>query len=662
LVTTSQFPFRALSAIALAAACAFAGLALVSKPAAAEPVAFNGLIAFHRMNTVTTMRPDGSAVRAVATDLSVDPAWTQDGSQLTFIDTPDPSAPGQNLVSAASDGSGLHTLVPNFDGYDLEWSPDGTQFATTGTETGTRKLTVTLGNADGSNLRQPFGGNTSTEAHPSWFPSGDRIVFARDGNIAAANVDGTGLTTLADDPTLTYSSPSLSRNGDRVVFTKVNDQLKHDIEIMNADGTALTRVGPAGLGTDPKFSPDGTQIAFVGERSTGVWVINVDGTGLKQLTTGYADQSPVWQYRSTPLPDVPPPATRFNGKLAFLRSGALYTANADGTGVADRGRTAGPMLSWSSDGAMLAAPVGGNFSTMQPDGSVPIGNFPNVGMHPVLSPDGTKVAYSRNTANQDDIFISNRDGSNEVNILGRPGPDYFPNWSPDGTKIAFQSNQGSGLRVWIMNADGSNPHEVPNQPVGSSGLPKFAPDGTKLLFGNTPVVNGSTSELFLIGVDGTGLTQVGPTNLYINNAVFSPDATKIAFDTAALSGINASVSTPNGVWVMNADGTNAVRVTYGADAWVSWQPLVSAPPNLAPRAFGTAENKKPLWIFGNAATSFDIDGNIVKYEWRWGDYTAMSPYKYVWHKYAKPGTYLVRLTVTDNSGARTTRTAWVKVA
>jgi Tol biopolymer transport system component len=337
----------------------------------------------------------------------------------------------------------------------------------------------------------------------------------------------------------------------------------------------------------------------------------------------------------------------------------LFTANADGTGVTDGHVAPGPMLSWSRDGAMVGAPINGNFSTMQPDGSVPIGNFPTVGMFPVLSPDGTKVAYTRVTANQDDIFVSDRDGANEVNVLGRPGPDYFPSWSPDGTKIAFQSNQGDGLRVWVMNADGTSPNEVPGQPVGSSGLPTFSPDGSRLLFVNTPVVNGPTSELFVTNLDGSGLTQVGPTDQYIDNAVFSPDGTKIAFATEVHS---ASVSTPNGVWVMTADGTNPVRITYGADEWVSWQPLVTAPANLPPRALGTALNKQPLWLFGNAAASFDADGTIVKYEWRWGDYTAMTPYKYAWHKFAKPGTYLVRLTVTDDDGARTTRSAWVKVA
>jgi hypothetical protein len=92
-----------------------------------------------------------------------------------------------------------------------------------------------------------------------------------------------------------------------------------------------------------------------------------------------------------------------------------------------------------------------------------------------------------------------------------------------------------------------------------------------------------------------------------------------------------------------------------------WQPRLSRPANLPPRAIGTAQNKVAHALFANAGASWDADGTIVRYEWRWGDNSAMSPYRYVWHKYAQPGTYLVRLTVIDNVGAKTTIKAWVKV-
>jgi dipeptidyl aminopeptidase/acylaminoacyl peptidase len=237
-------------------------------------------------------------------------------------------------------------------------------------------------------------------------------------------------------------------------------------------------------------------------------------------------------------------------------------------------------------------------------------------------------------------------------------------WSPDGTKIAFQGIFGSsGRAVWIVNADGTDLHVVPNLPPGYAGLPRFSRDGTKLLFGNVVGTGDQPAVWYVIGTDGSNLTQVGPTDRYVADAAFSPDGTKIVFSSFPVAwGSNTSVTdAASGLYLMDADGSNVVQITHGNDAWVSWQPRLSVPPNLPPRALGTAQNSKPLALFANADASFDGDGTIAAYEWRWGDNTAMSPHKYAWHKYAKPGTYLVRLTVRDNNGAATTKKAWVKV-
>lgn len=658
-MTTTGSPRRAWTAAVLAIAAAVASLVGVAPAADAAPVVHNGLIAFNRLNTVTTMRPDGSDVRPVATHLSVEPAWLADGSELSFIDTPNPAAPGQNLVAVAPDGSGGRAVVEGFDGYDIAWSPDGTQFAYTDSEAGLRKHTITLRNADGTNVRQPFAGDASTESHPSWFPSGDRLVMVRDGNIVAADADGTGITTLVDDATFALASPNVSRDGSRIVFTRLHTSSTNNIFVANADGTNVTQVGSTTLGTDPAFSPDATQVVFVGDRDTGIWTVNIDGTELQQRTTSYADRNPVWQYRATPLPDAPPSDAPYNGKVSFLRGGKIFTANPDGTGITDLQRSAAPMLSWTRDGSTLGASIGGTYTLMQPDGSAAIGYYGTSAVPPfaVLSPDGAQLAFSRSTDAGDDTFISDRDLGNEVQ-LALPGAQLFPAWSADGAKIAFQANTGSGMHVWVMDSDGSDAHQVPNQPAGNSGLPRFSPDGTRIVFANDPTGDDAVTRLYVIRVDGSGLTAIGPTNRYVSAPSFSPDGEWILFSSHAPG---YAVDARTGLYVMKPDGTNLHQITLGNDDWPSWQPLVRAPTNLAPRALGGAVNSKPLALLANAGSSWDFDGTITRYEWRWGDNTAMTPYKYAWHKYAQPGTYLVRLTVRDNAGAVATKKAWITV-
>jgi hypothetical protein len=72
---------------------------------------------------------------------------------------------------------------------------------------------------------------------------------------------------------------------------------------MNADGSAKTRLTStvADLNVFPAWSPDGTKIAFTrfGSGNADIYVINADGSGEMQLTSGpAADFTPAWQ----PLP------------------------------------------------------------------------------------------------------------------------------------------------------------------------------------------------------------------------------------------------------------------------------------------------------------------------------------------------------------------------
>jgi TolB protein len=68
-----------------------------------------------------------------------------------------------------------------------------------------------------------------------------------------------------------------------------------NVYIMNADGSNPWRLYTHG--ESPSWSPDGQRIAFTGLRS-GRWqvcLINVDGSGYRQVTTGgYDARYPVW--------------------------------------------------------------------------------------------------------------------------------------------------------------------------------------------------------------------------------------------------------------------------------------------------------------------------------------------------------------------------------
>jgi Tol biopolymer transport system component len=125
------------------------------------------------------------------------------------------------IFTAHADGTEWIRLTNNT-GADMapHWSPDGTRIAWASTREGAREIWVM--NADGSGQRQVTSLNASAFM-PDWSPDGTRLVFqARRGSI---------------------------------------DENAWDIWVVNADGSGLQRLTSAASQVDPRWSPDGRQIA-----------------------------------------------------------------------------------------------------------------------------------------------------------------------------------------------------------------------------------------------------------------------------------------------------------------------------------------------------------------------------------------------------------------
>lgn len=77
-------------------------------------------------------------------------------------------------------------------------------------------------------------------------------------------------------------------------------------------------------------------------------------------------------------------------------------------------------------------------------------------------------------------------------------------------------------------------------------------------------------------------------------------------------------------------------------------------------SFTATTSENSLLVIFDATSSTSPNGEIVKYEWVFGDgHTATGPDPD--HTYASPGTYTVKLTVTDEKGAVASKTKQVDV-
>jgi tricorn protease-like protein len=280
---------------------------------------------------------------------------------------------------------------------------------------------------------------------------------------------------------LTYStapcySPSISGDGTKIAFQS-NDGGDSEIWVVNSDGTELKQLTDnTSQDGAASISGDGTKIAFNG--NGGIWVINSDGTELQQVTNNIAG---VWS------PSISGDGT----KIAFSDGDSIWVVNSDGT-----------ELKQLTDNAAS-------------DRS------------PSISDDGTKIAFSSNDGGRDEIWVVNSDGTELKQLTNNTAGDWSPSISGDGTKIAFQSDMGGDYEIWVVNSDGTELKQLTDN-TANDFFPSISGDGTKIAFEST---YGGDDEIWLINTDGTELKQLTNNTVDDYFPSISSDGTKIAFQS-----------------------------------------------------------------------------------------------------------------------------------
>src|SRR6185437_14790099 len=94
-------------------------------------------------------------------------------------------------------------------------------------------------------------------------------------------------------------APRFSPDGTKVAFS-MEQRGNSDIYVMDLRSRQRTRLTyDPSIDTSPSFSPDGKQIVFNSDRggSPQLWVMNADGTGAHQISSSGRYTTPVWSPR-----------------------------------------------------------------------------------------------------------------------------------------------------------------------------------------------------------------------------------------------------------------------------------------------------------------------------------------------------------------------------
>jgi Tol biopolymer transport system component/imidazolonepropionase-like amidohydrolase len=209
----------------------------------------------------------------------------------------------------------------------------------------------------------------------------------------------------------TWMSLDVSPDGKQIVF-----DLLGDLYILPITGGEAKRI-TSGMPWDcePRFSPDGKQIAFISDRngSDNIWLINTDGSNPRVVTKETDEQlgSPAWTPDSNYL--VARKWGPYPGPENYLRSMSLWMYHKDGgkgvelvPGKGDTTINTGP--AWSPDNKTLYFSSHpdrfgynvdiGRFQIYTFDRETgethPITDYYGGGLRPALSPDGRWLVYA----------------------------------------------------------------------------------------------------------------------------------------------------------------------------------------------------------------------------------------------------------------------------
>ena len=317
--------------------------------------------------------------------------------------------------------------------------------------------------------------------------------------------------------------------------------------------TAVTNF--AGVQAQPALSPDGRSVAFVSNRDGNyhIYVGLVRGGNLLQLTHDpYLESRPRWS---------PDGSTIAYARLNHSGLWDIWEVPALG-GTPRRLILSAEDPAWSPDGRSLAfeytASGALGISGISGENARQVTPDPAPGMQntePRFSPDGRELAFTLKSAGPySELEVLNIDSGEIRQLTNDSALVRSPAWSPDGRFIYFASGRGGSMNIWKIAAAGGEPEQI-TAGQGDDAQLDVSSDGKRIVF-STFRENINIVQLDLEAKPGqqnlTPLTtdparnQIAP--------VYSPDGKSLAY-FSNYKGVENEI-----IWVANADGSNPVQL------------------------------------------------------------------------------------------------------
>ncbi|MDH4065484.1 MAG: amidohydrolase, partial [Acidobacteriota bacterium] len=492
-----------------------------------------------------------------------------EGTSMAAALSPDGKTLAIDLLGAlwtlGVDGGPARRIVE--DGYDARmpaWSPDGARLAFQGYYRDTWHIWVV--DRDGTGLRELTSGPFD-DREPHWSPDGTRLAFSSD---RSGNYDvwmltlATGEVRRVTTNTANDSMPVWSPDGREIAF--VSDRAERGIYAHAVDaGSERLLVADAAAIAAPAWTPDGRTVAHV----------SVNGASSRLMVGGEAvtdDAEDVFPFR---------PQWTAPDELLYTADGVIKRRSRRG----GQSRT----VPFSAEVRFTRSAFTPKRPVFSPQGPQPVRGL----MHPVISPDGSRVAF----AALGDLWVMSASGGEAV--PERLTQDAFvemnPSWSPDGTQLAFSSDRGGSMDLWVRDLRSGRDRRV--VPGGQS--PSWSPDGSRLAFLD------ARSRLLVVHVASGEERQVHERLNEPGRPSWSPDGRAVVMSALHPYSSRFREGTNQVLWVqVEPDPSGSGRDAFAEDRW--FDPLPH-------KSIGMRENLGPVWSPDGREMAAIIDGYLATY-------------------------------------------------
>jgi len=146
------------------------------------------------------------------------------------------------------------------------------------------------------------------------------------------------------------------------------------------------------------------------------------------------------------------------------------------------------------------------------------------------APKTPKIAFSSNREGNNEIYLMDPDGRQQINLTRARSNDFSPVWSPTGKEILFRSDRDGKFDLYLMDADGKNVRAVFDENESRSS-PSWAPDGKSIVYS-------SGGFIYIATRDGENIEKVAQGRA----PAWSPNGNWIAFISGPF---------PVQIWLLN---------------------------------------------------------------------------------------------------------------